>query len=117
MKAKGNKSDQLHKKVGDNQKDNLSGYPLYPSNEDIFSKSKEEKELNPDDISKFKEINDIKGAFNEKDFNDIESGDDLDFPDSELDDVQKNAGIEDEENSYFSLGGDDHNDLDENKGE
>jgi hypothetical protein len=44
------------------------------------------------------------------------SGDDLDVPGSELDDQQESVGSEDEENNYYSLGGDDHNDLDENKG-
>ena len=42
------------------------------------------------------------------------SGDDLDVPGSELDDQQESIGSEDEENNYYSLGGDDHNDLDEN---
>jgi len=40
-------------------------------------------------------------------------GSDLDIPGSELDDDQEITGNEDEENNYYSLGGDDHNDLDE----
>ena len=39
---------------------------------------------------------------------------DLDIPGSELDDDQELIGNEDEENNYYSLGGDDHDDLDEN---
>lgn len=31
-----------------------------------------------------------------------------------LDDEQEDIGNEDEENNYYSLGGDNHNDLDEN---
>jgi len=44
-------------------------------------------------------------------------GSDLDVPGSELDDEQELIGSEDEENNYYSLGGDDHNDLDEDKDE
>jgi len=35
------------------------------------------------------------------------------FPDQNWDDEQELIGNEDEENNYYSLGGDDHNDLDE----
>jgi hypothetical protein len=52
---------------------------------------------------------------NEKDFDDDMSGSDLDVPGSELDDQQESVGSEDEENNYYSLGGDDHNDLEEDR--
>ena len=39
----------------------------------------------------------------------------LDVPGSELDDESEKSGNEDEENNYYSLGGDDHSDLDEDK--
>jgi hypothetical protein len=42
---------------------------------------------------------------------------DLDIPGSELDDASEANGSEDEENNSYSIGGDDHNDLEENKGE
>jgi len=96
---------------------NIQGYPLYPADEDIYSKSQKEVEINPEDISKIKEANIKVGTNNEKDFSDDVSGSDLDVPGSELDDDQENVGSEDEENNYYSLGGDDHNDLDEDKGE
>jgi hypothetical protein len=38
-------------------------------------------------------------------------GSDLDVPGSDLDDAQEEVGSEDEENNYYSLGGD--KDLDE----
>ena len=44
------------------------------------------------------------------------TGKDLDVPGSELDDDLENVGSEDEENNYYSIGGDDHDDLEENKG-
>jgi hypothetical protein len=58
--------------------------------------------------------NENSGTMNEKDFEDDMSGDDLDVPGSELDDPMEKIGSEDEENNYYSLGGDNHNDLDEN---
>ena len=56
------------------------------------------------------------GKQNEKDLNEDETGNSLDVPGAELDDEQEKIGSEDEENNYYSLGGDDHNDLDEDKG-
>jgi hypothetical protein len=107
MKTKGNKNNHLQ------------GYPLYPASEDVYSKYQEEKDINPEDISKTKDSNENNkaGKSNEKDFNDDMSGSDLDVPGSELDDKQENIGSEDEENNYYSLGGDDHDDLDEDKGD
>lgn len=43
-----------------------------------------------------------------------EMSQDLDVPGAELDDAQEVVGSEDEENNYYSIGGDRHNDLDEN---
>ena len=44
----------------------------------------------------------------------VEGGDDLDVPGSELDDADEELGEEDEENNYYSIGGDRHEDLEEN---
>jgi hypothetical protein len=95
------------------------GYPSYPAKEDIFSKSREEGGVNPEDISKKKVPNeDVKaGKNNEKSFEEDESGGDLDVPGSELDDAEESVGREDEENNFYSLGGDNHNDLDEDRGD
>lgn len=43
---------------------------------------------------------------NEEGFGDDISGDDLDIPGSEDDDADESIGEEDEENNYYSLGGD-----------
>ena len=94
----------------------LPGYPVYPASEDIYANSREVN-LDPDDIFSAKTPNERAGTDNEKDFDEDESGDDLDVPGSELDDVQEEIGSEDEENNYYSLGGDDHNDLEEDRGE
>ncbi len=115
MKAKENHIND--KKIENTNEENIKGYPDYPSNEDIYSQYNEEKEINPEDISKSKKLKNNYGKYNEKDFNDDVSGDDLDIPGSEFDDGLETIGNEDEENEYYSLGSDDHNDLDEDKSE
>jgi hypothetical protein len=97
-------------------KEKLPGYPKNESTEDAYANWEEETELNPEDISKKKSPNELPGTKNEKDFADDMSGSDLDIPGSELDDKQENVGSEDEENNYYSLGGDAHDDLEEDKG-
>jgi len=92
------------------------GYPLYPASEDMYSKGKKEMSIDPEDPSRHKENNEEPNTINEKDFDDEMSGDDLDVPGSELDDQQESVGSEDEENNYYSLGGDNHNDLEEDQG-
>ena len=77
----------------ENKKTVLPGYPTYPADEDLYAQSKEEIEIDPEVISNFKEN---------------DSADNLDVPGSELDDNQEEIGSEDEENNYYSLGGDDH---------
>jgi hypothetical protein len=86
----------------------LPGYPPYPASEDIYSKSKQEKQLNPENLSKKKTANQEEHTLNQKSFREDMSGADLDVPGSELDDQQENIGSEDEENNYYSLGGDNH---------
>ena len=41
------------------------------------------------------------------------TGKDLDIPGSELDDEAEETGAEDEENNSYSIGGDNHDDLEE----
>ena len=106
-----------NKKVDIAKKLDPDGYPWYPVNEDIYNKSKNEENINPEDILLEKEPNedDKPELANEKDFNEYQSGSDLDVPGAELDDEQEKIGSEDEENNYYSLGGDNHNDLDEDR--
>lgn len=75
----------------------IYGDPVYGPEEDIFSQSKEEP---------------LSGDESED-----EEGNDLDVPGSELDDADEKIGEEDEENNYYSLGGDDHNNLTEDQGD
>jgi hypothetical protein len=76
--------------------------PIYSEDEDIYKK---EKEVGLDEDEE-PELNKIKGKIKKE-------GDDLDVPGSELDDADELIGEEDEENNYYSLGGDDHEDLEE----
>ena len=106
----------INKNIGKENEQNLPGYPDYPANEDIYNKFKEEAEINPEDIALKKVANDNSFKNNQKNFIEDKSGSDLDIPGAELDDEQEKIGNEDEENNYYSLGGDNHNDLDESKG-
>ena len=94
------------------------GYPHYPAGEDIY-KNEEESSLDPEDLTKLKTSAEQTedGELNEKNFRDDVSGSDLDVPGSELDDADEMTGNEDEENNYYSIGGDNHNELEEDKGD
>ena len=94
MKKKTYSSKPTDKK----EKDDLPGYPIYPAGEDIYSKE-EEDDMDPIDLEE----------------DEMELG--LDVPGSELDDDEEKIGSEDEENNYYSLGGDDHDNLEEDQGE
>ena len=99
------------------------GYPLYPPSDDIYSRFKEEQDIDPEDPTKTKEpVPEIDTDFEpdvETDDEEIPEidldiiPDDLDIPGSELDDDQEDIGNEDEENNYYSIGGDNHHDLEE----
>lgn len=109
------KSNQFSKPSNE-QQEKKDGYPKYPENEDIYNKFNQEVDIDPENISQKKNIIKIdeNPTWNEKNFEQDKSGSDLDIPGSELDDVQENIGSEDEENNGYSIGGDNHNDLEEN---
>jgi hypothetical protein len=104
--------DNLNKHIDE---DDPQGYPSYPSTEDIYGKYQKARNINPEDTSKIKDNSGLlnKRQNNEEEFSESMSGDDLDIPGSELDDDLEVNGDEDEENNYYSLGGDNHNDLEE----
>ncbi len=93
----------------------MDGYPLYPEKEDIYMQDEEVK-LDPEAVAEFNYSPNFFAHHtkNELDFQDLQTGDDLDVPGDELDNANENIGSEDEENNYYSLGGDNHLDLDEN---
>jgi len=116
MKGRSDKFKPAESQTGNENENNLPGYPIYPESEDIYKNFKEEEDINPEDISKTKDTNST-NALRRKDLDDVFSENDLDIPGSELDDFQEDIGSEDEENNYYSLGGDDHLDLEEDQGE
>ena len=87
----------------------LQEFPLYPVVEDIYNQAKRTDDVDLDKISGQKEI------IHTKLIGMHSSTNGLDVPGAELDDAQENIGSEDEENNYYSLGGDEHNDLDEDR--
>jgi hypothetical protein len=95
--------------------DELPASLLYSPEDDIYTKSKKVQNINPDDNSIITGNGEDTTAMNEKGFEDDLSGSDLDVPGAELDDSNEEIGEEDEENNYYSLGGDNHDDLEESK--
>lgn len=87
----------------------FEGYPLYPPSEDIYAQGKKVMSVNPSDLSQTKAPNTSSGV------SELRTGKELDVPGAELDDQQEKIGSEDEENNYYSIGGDNHTDLDESK--
>lgn len=90
------------------KKKELPGYPLYPENEDIYWNEKREPDINPDDRSVLKDVDEDIRDPEEIDFSDGFAPEDIDVPGSELDDEEEAIGSEDEENNYYSLGGDNY---------
>jgi hypothetical protein len=100
------------------KKVDIEGYPMYPESEDIYNNAKKETDLNFESILSSKPLteNDRLEIIDEKGLKHDAMGNQLDIPGSELDDAQERIGSEDEENNYYSLGGDNHDDLEESKG-
>ena len=117
MKRKRKNADLPIKKV----KVDLPGYPLYPDSDDIYKKSEKAGVVNPNDIDNLTPLTENDRLEHiverEKDPNHDALGYPLDIPGSDLDDRQEAIGSEDEENNYYSIGGDNHDNLEENKGE
>lgn len=87
------------------------GDPKYSEEEDIFSKGKKLR-IDPDDIGK---VGKDKIELEEDTELNAEMDEGLDVPGAELDDADEFIGEEDEENNYYSLGGDDHDDLEDDE--
>ena len=92
------------KDLNRSEEDRKFPLPVYSEEDDIYSR---EKEISLED--------DYPQETNAVD-SDEGPGEDLDVPGAELDDADEAIGEEDEENNYYSLGGDDHDDLEEDKG-
>lgn len=106
--AKRTDKKQVTPKKEGSDKNKTAGYKRYPAHEDIYRRQKEEKDIDPEDTTKLKSPIEELDELNEKDFEDDLVGTDLDVPGVELDDDMEDIGSEDEENNYYSLGGDNH---------
>jgi hypothetical protein len=104
-----------HREISDESLASLSYSPA----DDIYNQAKEDQDRDPENITSVKSPNEIDDdeEMNEGDFEKNKSGRDLDVPSSELDDTLEDNGSEDEENNSYSIGGDRHDDLEEDKGE
>ncbi len=123
MKKESNDKHLTNAKSGSDSKISLEGYP-HPSSEDIYKRNQKVESTDGTSrdsreggkINKTYDANGVE-ANNEKGFEDDVSGGDLDIPGSELDNEQEDIGSEDEENNYYSIGGDRHDDLEEDNRE
>lgn len=107
--------EMKRKKISQSQsedKSQFAGYPKYPSSEDIYEK---EKKVAPtkgsDPLIPITENAKIENPdfLNESNTNLADYP--LDVPGSELDYNMEEIGSEDEENNYYSIGGDNHANL------
>ena len=60
-------------------------------------------------------LNATEGAYADASHSNTVTGDDLDVPGADEDDPNEDIGEEDEENNYYSLGGDNHENLEEDR--
>ena len=81
------------------------------NNDDLNISSGTDADVNDDDLVVLNSTNDEIGTPQNVSSEDINT--DLDIPGSELDDENENIGEEDEENNYYSLGGDRHESQEE----
>lgn len=121
---KNSKADLIKEQIDKEEINNYPGYPLYPASDDIYNRFRKDEMADPEEAAEMQELIEKAKVHtrNEQDFEEDLAerhlvGDGLDVPGSELDDQQENIGSEDEENNYYSIGGDNHIDLEEEKSE
>ncbi|MDF2188432.1 hypothetical protein [Paraflavitalea sp. CAU 1676] len=93
-------SKKVKKLEANPEEDKQFPLPIYDKKEDIYNHGEEVP------LDEQGEV--VKGR-------PLEADNDLDVPGSELDDEDEAIGEEDEENNYYSLGGDNHDDLEEDR--
>lgn len=85
--------------------------PAEANQDDLGIRSGNEADVSNDDLDVLNSSNDEIGTPQNVSNEDLNT--DLDIPGSELDDENERIGEEDEENNYYSLGGDRHENLEE----
>lgn len=96
--------ESQHKTTPDNR-------PSVGKNNEELTRGGNEADVNDDDLSVLNSTNDEIGTPQNVSNEDLNT--DLDIPGSELDDDNERIGEEDEENNYYSLGGDRHESQEE----
>ncbi|RFS23396.1 hypothetical protein DVR12_10290 [Chitinophaga silvatica] len=121
-----NKKKKPGKSTKDSRDQQFPGYPSYPASDDIMNNDKEANIDMNDVTTSFRHNSELpdredypfeKSDEQEEKWREDKVGDDLDVPGAELDDEAENIGEEDEENNIYSLGGDRHEDLEDDNGE
>jgi|SRR5579871_2334341 len=97
------------------EKEKALEHLLYPAEEDIYNMEKKEGEWKADSNNETDEPSGKINEWHDEEYNTDSKRSALDVPGTEAVD-ESNAIDEDEENSYYSIGGDDHNKLEEDKG-
>ena len=97
-------SKKVEMKAGSFTEDEKFPLPIYGEEEDIYNNEIKEPLEDENNPGMRNPGNDNEGL-----------GKDLDVPGMELDDTGEEIGEEDEENNYYSLGGDDHEDLEDDQ--
>ncbi len=116
-----NKTDNLNNQAPDTRF--VSGTDADVTDEDLRMLDAAEQNMDSTDSvnlqrSALDNVDDDGDPLNEKGSVNMDmTGEDLDVPGSSADDADENIGEEDEENNYYSLGGDLHESQEENKGE
>ena len=112
MKNKDIQADKLSGAKGkeENKEEEFPGYPIYPASEDIMNQEDEE-DIDVEKITGSARLNNE--IAREKGVDAADFDESLDIPGAELDDNEEAIGEEDEENNFYSLGGDRHEDLEE----
>lgn len=85
--------------------------PGEDDNDDLSMRTGSDADVNDDDLAVLNSTNDEIGTPQNVSNEDLNT--DLDIPGSELDDDNESIGEEDEENNYYSLGGDRHESQEE----
>jgi len=85
----------------------------YPAEEDIYNKGIRAENKIVDENTDFETGYKGPDSIEELNFRKNHKTGGLDVPGAELDDISEEIGEEDEENNYYSLGGDNHENLEE----
>ena len=118
MKKGRGKKDKTEMNKNISEKFDDQGYPLYPADEDIYTKGIKEDKIDTEDISLNKELSEMDLVETDNEMGLIayeDLDDDQNFLIEDIDDITKNGISEEDESVYYSLRGDINFDMDIDK--